>query len=91
MTDITFDNKHYLCRIFTTHVGGKAIKMYSYDGESYLQPTVWLSDLKDNEVAITDYHKTSGILSVLIDHKIIHPPHRHIDKYPVCYLIYEDQ
>ena len=90
MTDIIFNNKFYICKVFTTHIGSKAIKLYSHDGESYLQPTVWLSNLKGDEVAISDYYQTSGILSVLVQNKIVHPPHRYLESYPVCYL-YENK
>lgn len=90
MTDIIFNNKPYICKVFTTHVGTLAIKLYSHDGLSYLQPTVWLSDISKTEIAIADYYQYEGILKVLIEAKVIHPPHRYCQSYPICY-IYEDK
>lgn len=86
MTDIIFNNKPYICKVFTTHVGTLAIKLSSYDGESTIQPTVWLSEIAKNELAIADYYQYAGILNTLIQAKVIHPPHRYCNDYPICYL-----
>ncbi len=90
MINVEFKGISYTCKIFTTHVGTIGIKLINYDGIITLEPTVWLSEIAKNEVAIMDFYHFDGMLNALIEAKVIHPPHRYSNSYPICFL-YENK
>jgi hypothetical protein len=90
MTDILFNNKPYICKVFTNHIGTKEIKLYRHDGQQTIQPSRWIPHLAPNEVAICNEYDTEGILPVLIKSNVIHSPHRYVDNYAIC-LVYENK
>ena len=54
------------------------IQIVSKDGEPLATATSEMVRLKDNEVAIKDYHENIGMYKFLLNNNLITPPHRHI-------------
>jgi len=64
--------------------GGTCIRIVDADdGMPVATASVWIPNLRDDEVAIKDYSENEGILDALVEAKIIHPPHRVENGFPV--------
>ncbi|WP_371366239.1 hypothetical protein SRRS_06870 [Sporomusa rhizae] len=61
------------------------------DGCPVATATVWIPNLKTDEIAVKDYSENSGMLKTLIDAGIVTEPHRHersdYVSIPVCKLV----
>lgn len=70
--------------------GGVALTLYDEEGLPFTAITVWVPGLKSGEVAIKDYSENEGMLATMINHGIVHPPHRYAASgyvtIPVCKL-----
>lgn len=74
----------------TYYAGGTALVLTDEEGMPFTTVTVWVPGLKSGEVAIKDYSENEGMLATMINHGIVHPPHRHVASgfvtIPVCKL-----
>jgi hypothetical protein len=56
--------------------GGKAILLKCEDGSPMASATVWVNELKQDEIAVKDYSENEGLYEVLLKAGIVAPYHR---------------
>ena len=69
-----------------TH-GGTAIRIIdANDRMPVATASVWIPNLREDEIAIKDYSENEGILDALVEADIVYPPHRSENGFPVVKL-----